>query len=359
MIVLSDAAQAYAAGAKASYYLGNLLYDKLRFAEAVARWEESERLDDSYPTVLRNLSIGYFNKLNQPELAREKLERAFALDRADARVFFELDQLYRKIGMAFEERLKFYEENEALLRKRDDVYIEYITLLNQLGRNKDAYECIMEYEFRPWEGAEGKITTQYKIALLEMAKEKLDKRAYDEAKTLIQKALDYPENLGEGRLAGTKDNNLYYHLGLAQEGLGNKAEAEKCYQLATLGAMEPAGMMYYYDQPADMILYQGLAKLKLGESEDAHARFYKLLDYGQRHLRDEVKIDYFAVSLPDLLLFEEDLNLKNQAHCNYLMGLGNLGLGKRDAAAEYFEKAIALDFNHQNARIFLKTAKKA
>lgn len=352
--VLIDAMKEYPGGAKASYYLGNLLYDKLRFEEAVAMWRESEKLDNTYPTVLRNLSIGYFNKMNKPELAGEKLERAFALDKTDARVFFELDQLHKKMGMSFAERLKIYEENNGLIAKRDDVYIEYVTLLNQLGRHQEAYDKIMAFEFRPWEGAEGKVTTQYKTALLEMAKANLHNKEYEGAKELVQKALEYPENLGEGRLAGTKDNHLYYNLGLAQEALGNQEEADKCFNLATLGNIEPAGMMYYYDQPADMILYQGLAKQKLGEEREACARFYKLLDYGKKHLRDNIKIDYFAVSLPDLLLFDEDLNLKNQAHCYYLMGLAKLGLGEKDAAKEYFENTLQLDQNHQNAGIYLK-----
>lgn len=354
MTVLSDAVKEYASGAKASYYLGNLFYDKLQFEEAVKMWEESEKLDDTYPTVLRNLSIGYFNKRNEPKLARQKLERAFELDQEDARVFFELDQLYKKLAVPFAKRLQKYEEHFGLINKRDDIYIEYVTLLNQLGRHKEAYEKIMEYEFRPWEGAEGKVTTQYKTALLEMAKEKISDQAFEEARECMEHALVYPENLGEGKLAGTKDNHLYYHLGLVQEALGNQEEADKCYKLATLGAMEPAGMMYYYDQPADMILYQGLANMKLGQSREGYARFYKLLDYGKRHIRDHIKIDYFAVSLPDLMLFDENLDQKNKAHCYYLMGLGSLGLNQRPEAAEYFDKALAIDYNHQNARLYRK-----
>jgi len=356
IIVLNDAVKEYADGAKASYYLGNLLYDKRRFEEAIAMWERSETLDDSYPTVLRNLAIGYYNKQRQPELARKKLEKAFALNRGDARIFFELDQLYKKIGLSFDRRIEQYEENAAAVLKRDDVYIEYVTLLNQLGRNKEAYARIMEFEFRPWEGAEGKVTAQYKMALLEVAKECLQKTQYKEAEDLIRKALAYQENLGEGKLAGTKDNDLYYYLGLIQEQLDRPEEARQCFERATLGASDPAGMMYYYDQPADMILYQGLAKKKLGEEREAGARFYKLLNYGRRHLRDDVKIDYFAVSLPDLMLFEEDLNLKNQAHCYYLMGLGELGLGEAKKAKGWFAKTLELDPNHQNAGIYKKMA---
>ena len=52
--------------------------------------------------------------------------------------------------------------------------------------------------------------------------------------------------------------------------------------------------MYYNDQPADMILYQGLAFEKLGKTREAKSRFYRLIDYGEQHLNDEGKIEYFA-----------------------------------------------------------------
>ena len=92
------------------------------------------------------------------------------------------------------------------------------------------------------------------------------------------------------------------------------------------------GMMYYNDQPPEMIYYQGLAYRMLGEEEQAVRRFQKLVDYGREHIRDDVKIDYFAVSLPDLLIFEENLNERNRKHCLFMMSLGLKGLGRIDEA---------------------------
>lgn len=341
-------------GAKAYYYLGCLYYDKLQFEKAIDLWEKSEKLDNHYPTLLRNLAIAYYNKKGQPELAKEKLERAFQLDVSDARVFLELDQLYKKLQYPAEKRLENYRKHIELIEERDDLYTEYVTVLNLAGRYQEAYDAVMAHQFRAWEGAEGRITTQYKAALLELAKECLGKGELEKAKDYLEKALSYPENLGEGRLEGTKDNSLYYTLGLVLEKMGEKEEAEKLYEKATLGAMEPAGMLYYYDQPADMILYQGLAKEKQGKELEANARFYKLVDYGEKHIRDKVKLDYFAVSLPDFLIFEDDLDRRNQAHCYYLMGLGMLGLGRNEEADENFKKALALDVSHQNAAVYQK-----
>lgn len=114
---------------------------------------------------------------------------------------------------------------------------------------------------------------------------------------------------------------------------------------------------YYNDQPADMILYQGMALEKLGDEDRAGVRFNKLLDYGERHIFDEVKIEYFAVSLPDLQIFEEDLTKKNVAHCRFLIGLGNYGLGNYKEAIENFELAFKLDASHQKCKMFLDMAK--
>lgn len=356
VVVLEDAISSEVLTPKANYYLGCLYYDKLQFARAMRLWEESERLDSEYPTLLRNLALGYYNKCNKPELAREKMEKAFALDTSDARVFLELDQLYKKLNMTPERRLENYKQHIELIEERDDVLIEYVTLLNSCGLHQKAYDTIMCHTFRPWEGAEGKVTTQYKVALTELAKECLARKDYENVKALMEKALNYPYNLGEGRLEGTKDNNLYYYLGIAKEALGDSAGAKAAYEAACIGDNEPAGMMYYYDQPADMILYQGFAYKKLGKNREACARFRKLIDYGEKHIRDHMRIDYFAVSLPDFLIFEENLDKKNVAHCYYLMGLGKLGLDQKKEAEEDFAQVLERDGNHQNGILYRKMA---
>ncbi|MDE6874134.1 MAG: DUF5107 domain-containing protein [Lachnospiraceae bacterium] len=328
---------------RASYYLGNLFYDKLQWQEAVSLWETARQEDGGFATVHRNLAIAYYNKLQDKERAKKELELAFALDPSDARVFLELDQLYKKLGVSSGKRLTNYEAHPALAEKRDDLYVEYVTLLNATGAYGKALKCMMGRRFHPWEGGEGKITAQYTLALLQLAKEKMREEAYEKAEELLRSAFFYPENLGEGKLEGTKDNHLYYHLGLCLSLQGKQEEARECFLRATKGTDEPAGAMYYNDQPAEMILYQGLAWNRLFEGAKAKARFYRLVDYGEKHLYDDVRVDYFAVSLPDFLIFDEDCTKKNRAHCYYLMGLGNLGLGDREKAEKFFTEAVRID----------------
>ena len=78
------------------------------------------------------------------------------------------------------------------------------------------------------------------------------------------------------------------------------------------------------------------------------------MKYGEAHMHDEVKIDYFAVSLPDLLIWEDDLNKKNNVDCNYLRGLGYLGLGKMSKSTQEFNKILEQDSCHIGALIHKK-----
>ncbi|MBB6669124.1 DUF5107 domain-containing protein [Cohnella nanjingensis] len=349
--VLESAIAANGNDDRAHYLLGNWMYDKKRHADAVAHWEASRARNDAFPTVHRNLALAYYNKLGLAEQARDSLERAFALGADDARVFYELDQLYKKLGRSAEERFAKLERNKALVDKRDDLYLEFVTLLNAQGRHEEALQALAARQFHPWEGGEGKATGQHVLALVELAKRKLAAREYEEAIARLEEALVYPDNLGEGKLTGAQENHIYYYLGCAYEGLNQRVQAEANLRVASRGLEEPTSAMYYNDQPPDMIFYQGMAWLRLGNAREAKRRFNKLIDYAEKHIGDDVKIDYFAVSLPDFLVFEDDMNKRNRIHCLYMMSLGLIGLGRQAEAARHLDEVAKLDVHHLGASI--------
>ena len=334
------------------YYLGCLLYDRRAYGEAIADYEEAARRYPDLPTVHRNLALAYYNVKKQPQRAYEEMEKAFALDETDARVYLELDQLKKRLNVPVKERWSDMEKHFDLVESRDDLYLEYVTLLNTLGENAKALDLIMVRKFHQWEGGEGKVAAQYLTALYQLAKAAVAKEDYAEAKELLLRAVDeYPHNLGEGKLESAQENNLYYLLGLVQEKMGETEEAFVNLTKACYGESEPVGMMYYNDQPPEMIYYQGLAYRKLGDEEQAVQRFCKLVDYGKEHIGDEIKIDYFAVSLPDLLIFEEDLKERNRKHCLFMMSLGLKGLGRTDEAEKCAQQLLAMDNAHQGIRV--------
>ena len=351
MLALESALKSEPHDANGWYYLGNLLYDKRRYDDAITAWEKCRALDSLFPTARRNLALAYFNKRGDKNEARREMETAFALNPSDARVLMELDQLYKKLGMQPKERLERLKAHMDAVESRDDLYVEYITLENLAGCNEEALDLILRRRFHPWEGGEGKVSTQYVAALVGLGKRAVADARYSEALAFLKRATRYPENIGEGKLINAKENNVYYWMGVAYGKLNDKANAAACFSHASQGDDEPAGMMFYNDQPPEMVFYKGLALEALQKKDEAERCFDKLILYGQTHLNDHVRIDYFAVSLPDLLIFDEDLDEKNRVHCLFMAALGHIGKGQKEQAREIMARIAADNPNHQGIAI--------
>lgn len=346
VVVLLSAIRNNASDAMAPYYLGNFWYASKQYQDAQECWEASVKLDDTNEICHRNLALLYYNKTYQKDLARKHLEKAFTLDGEDARLLMELDQLYKKLSVPIAERLRLLEENLALIESRDDLYLERISLYNFMGQYEKALSLIEQRKFHPWEGGEGKVPFQYITANVELAKQYLTKEEYHKAIKYLEAAKIYPHNLGEGKLLGTQENDLDYWMGCALDGLNESKEANSYWQKASKGLSDPSPAMFYNDQQPDKIFYQGLALLKLGRKEEANNRFKNLTKHGEQHMNDDVNLDYFAISLPDLLIWEEDLNIRNKINCHYLIGLGKLGLGKLEEASAAFRRVMDSDLYH-------------
>ena len=347
IIALEAAKRLSPADAHAPYLLGCLYYAARQYDLAIENWELSARLDPKFPTVWRNLALGRFNKQDRQQEALEYMERAFSLDENDERILMELDQLRKRLHHSHQERLTFLQKYPELIQRRDDLVLEEITLLNQTGRYEKAMQKLDAHIFHPWEGGEGKVSAQYQISRVELAKQALTRRDFEGAVRLLSECLDYPHHLGEGKLYGAQENDFHYLLGLAYEGMGDMETARKYWEEATKGPQEPAAAMYYNDAKPDKIFYQGLALYKLGREGEAHGRFYRLINYGKQHIFEKQIMDYFAVSLPDLLIWEDSLDTKNLIHCKYMLALGYLGLGDNEHAQKYLAEVEALDNNHQ------------
>ena len=339
VLALETAKKQNPQGAKASYYLGCLYYDKRQYDLAIENWELSAKLDPMFPTVWRNLALARFNKQNRQDEAVEYMERAFHLDETDSRVLMELDQLYKRMQKPHQQRLDFLRRYPQLIAQRDDLVLEEITLLNQLGRYEEAKEKLDAHQFHPWEGGEGKVPAQYQFCRVELAKQMLKANNQQlKAKSLLEECLIYPPHLGEGKLYGAQDNDILYYLGRYEEG--------------TVGPTEPAAAMYYNDAKPDKIFYAGLCYRKLGQEDKARSLFHKLINYGKQHIFDHVTMDYFAVSLPDLLIWEDSLDMKNRIHCLYMLALGYYGMGDKEHAERYLSEVEQLDINHYGTQAF-------
>jgi tetratricopeptide (TPR) repeat protein len=349
LLVLEDAILHDPARARASGYLGNFWYAHRQYEDAITCWERARRLEPTWATPLRNLGLAYFNKRQDAAAAWAAYQQAFAADLGDARVLFELDQLARRLNHPPAERLARLEAHRPVVDERDDLSVEFVTLLNVLGRPDDALALLANRRWHPWEGGEGKSTGQYSIALFQLARQALEAGDAAQARAHAQAGLSYPHNLGEGKLPNAYDNNLHYLIGLAELALGERDQARESFNLAARGAGELTSAMYYNDQSPDLVFYQALALHQLERPDEANDWFERMIAYGLQHANDAVGIDYFAVSLPSFLVFDEDVALRHRTHCLYLQALGHLGLGQTSAAAGLFDQVLALDPAHQGA----------
>src|SRR5439155_15235023 len=101
------------------------------------------------------LGIGYFNGHKQSAKARAAYDRAFRANPKDARLLFERDQLWKRLGEKPERRLRELTRRLDLVRQRDDLSIELCALYTQIGQHDKAARLVSSRQFQPWEGGEG------------------------------------------------------------------------------------------------------------------------------------------------------------------------------------------------------------
>jgi ABC-type oligopeptide transport system substrate-binding subunit len=95
-----------------------------------------------------------------------------------------------------------------------------------------------------------------------------------------------------------------------------------------------------------MTYYNALALKRLGKMTEASTLLSDLLHYAEGLATQTVTIDYFATSLPAMLLFEDDLQKRNAATATFLMAQAKFGLGKIAEARELLTQVLLLDRNH-------------
>ena len=133
----------------------------------------AHRIEPSYSVVWRNLGIAYYNVEHQVRKARTAYERAFRANPGDARLLYERDQLWKRMGEVPNKRLRALQKHLGLVSQRDDLTIELCSLLSQTGRHARALEMLDRRRFQPWEGGEGLAIAQHVRARLALGREAL------------------------------------------------------------------------------------------------------------------------------------------------------------------------------------------
>jgi tetratricopeptide (TPR) repeat protein len=329
---------------KAPYYLGCLLYDKRRHEEAIRCWEKAARLDPSFSIVWRNLGIGYFNIRHQPRLARAAYDKACRANPQDARLLYERDQLWKRLGVLPAKRLAVLERHRDLVRQRDDLTVELASLYNQTGQPEKALKLLETRQFQPWEGGEGQALGQYVRTQLALGRRVLAAGEADQARRHFESARCATPNLGEAKHLLANQSDIHYWLGVACEACGDRKAARLWWTKAAhfRGDFQAMQVRAF----SELTYYSAMALKRLGRKADAGRLLRDLSVYATDLKSKAVKIDYFATSLPTMLLFDDDLKQRQDITATVLQALAHLGLGHRAVATKLIDKVLLADPAH-------------
>ena len=338
--ILEAAIQANPQDANAHAALGHWLYDRRRHREAITHWEAAVHANPHDAIVWRCLGIAYFNVLGKPAKARAAYQKAIAAAPGDARLVFENDQLAKRLGDSPSKRLKVLAKSNDLLGTRDDLALELCTLYNQTGQPAKALAILTARNFQPWEGGEGGPMGQYIRAHLLLG------RAADGAQAVehFQAALTAPDNLGEAKHLLANQSDIHLLLGDALHAIGRRKEARSHWTIAAhaKGDFQEMSVRAF----SEMTYYSAMALERLGEKAAAKSLLTDLLAHAKQLAKAEAKIDYFATSLPTMLLFDDDLLKSQRLTARILEAQARFGLGAHTKARAILKDILAENPNH-------------
>lgn len=331
MLVLQDTLRAYPDDARAAYYLGNLLYDKLRHAEAVALWQRAARLEPDFSIPWRNLGLAAYNDDKDLDAALAYFEKAVAANPDDPRLMLEHDFLLRRKAVAPEDRLARYLGRLDVVIQRDDLTTELMALYNRTGAPEKALALCQGRNFHPWEAGEGSVASQYTSAHWLLGRQALDTGDAGRALEHIQAGLAWPSSLGE--LPSDADTTqLLYYAGLAHAALGDADGAAAAFE----------GVLASKSQMIEVEVYQGLALLRQGREEEGRARLTALKRRAAELAETGIAPNYFFYGNPNPT-FEEDPKKGQRLYFTLLGGLACLGLGDVVGARSALGQVLAAD----------------
>lgn len=193
-------------------------------------------------------------------------------------------------------------------------------LLLAVGRSQEALALLTSRAFRPFEGGEGRATRAYDDAVLaEAARMQAAGRGGQAVALLeadiapeIERAdsraegavwLRTPDNLGEGRHPADPMARRLLAAGDAQASTGQIQAARHRWE----AARTQGGRLAVAPRPARPDDHAvGIAHLRLGEQAEAVAVADSLAATADQLEAAAPEPDYFATSLPDLLVFDVD-----------------------------------------------------
>ncbi len=234
--------------------------------------------------------------------------------------------------------------------------------------------------FQPWEGGEGQVLFAWEQVRLALAHAALDRAQTDEraaevsarpagspdpeaevpgpeaearrwaaeAEAHARAGIGVPGSLGEARHELANCADLFLVLGDACAAAGDAEEARRAWERAAVadGDFQEMRARPY----SEKTFFSVLACRRLGREDEA-SRLVDGLEAYAAELRDRpATIDYFATSLPALLLFTDDVRARRETAALFLAAQVAVLRGHADEARAGLDAVLACDPNHLAAR---------
>ncbi|MFM9918843.1 DUF5107 domain-containing protein [Lacisediminihabitans sp. H27-G8] len=291
----------------ASALLGHWMYDKKRYSTAMSLWQSAVRPGTAASiavVALRNLGIAAYNVQHDPESALAHYREALRLKPDDPKLWSEFDQLCVRRGHSVTERLRELEQRTEVVALRDDLVVTFANLLVESERAAEALELLTHRRFQPWEGGEGQVLGVWDRTLLALSRTALNEGDAEKAVSLMESALNPPQSLGEARHALANIAELHLMAGDASEASGNHLRAEQHWQkaAASMGGFTDTIPTRFSSQT----IFAVIALRRLRSHSEADALAKELSEWAEWFGTQPAKIDFFATSLPSMLLFIDD-----------------------------------------------------
>ena len=322
------------------YLLGNLLYDK-RPADAIVAWEKALKADGNLGMVYRNLAFGAFYHENDMEKAIQYMKKAIEIDPDHAIWYAELEQYYDLSEEDYKECLAIMSAHIDVIKNDITAPKGLVKLFNLNGDYDKAINLLTEHHFRTWEGGRV-IYYHYVDAYTLKALQLLENDQPKEAISLLEKAMEYPENLEVGKpLDDERNAMIYYFMGQAYEMMGKKSKAKDCYT-NSVNARNSS------DWP-DLLYYQARSYEELGNNEKAKEIYKALIMKGSEQLE--------SGRIGSGIGIEESSIKGNKSISDayYLKALGSSGLKKKDEAKMLFGEALKTYKNNLWAKVHMQS----
>jgi len=320
----------------AHYLLGNVLFYRGRWSEALKEWEKALQNGLKNSVLYRNIGFSYSILTDRWDKAIEAYREAIRVEPKNQTFYIELDDIYSRIGL-FDERVDLLEKAPAEA-KRYALIARLCSAYIDVGREDKALNMLLNTFFEPSEGYYG-FWEIYVDALLAIGLKSLRENKVKESLQYFNEATKYPRSLGVGapQQEYRRDVIQMYCIGLAYETLGDRESAERVWNEA---------LQRKVDLVSEHKVFQALILRKLGRNDEAKALLDKIVSEAHSRIKEGIeKVGDVKSPVARLLFYDDSI-----AYMYYVIGIAKMACGDHAEGLEEINKALSITKSIRHAR---------